>query len=85
MKMEAARSSEIWDILPHHYRASRAEDHDLNAYVTFSTSNGYRGALSLGVKRPEREVDHSPPSSAEVKNEWTYTSAPPILHGVVLS
>jgi len=22
--------------------------------------------LSLGVKRPEREVDHSPPSSAQV-------------------
>jgi hypothetical protein len=28
-----------------------------------------RGALSLGVKRPVREADHSPPSSAEVK-EW---------------
>jgi hypothetical protein len=25
------------------------------------------GALSLRVKRPEREVDHSPPSSAGVK------------------
>jgi hypothetical protein len=25
--------------------------------------------LSLGVKRPGREADHSPPSSAEVK-EW---------------
>jgi hypothetical protein len=25
------------------------------------------GALSLGVKRPEREADHSPPSSAEIK------------------
>jgi len=25
------------------------------------------GVLSLGVKRPERETDHSPPSSAEVK------------------
>jgi hypothetical protein len=31
-------------------------------------SNGYQG-LSLGVKRPGREADHSPPSSAEVK-EW---------------
>jgi hypothetical protein len=28
-----------------------------------------KGALSLGVKRPWRESDHSPPSSAEVK-EW---------------
>jgi len=27
------------------------------------------GALSLGVKRLGREADHSPPSSAEVK-EW---------------
>jgi hypothetical protein len=26
-------------------------------------------ALSLGVKRPGREADHSPPSSAEVR-EW---------------
>jgi hypothetical protein len=25
------------------------------------------GALSLGVERPGREADHSPPSSAEVK------------------
>jgi hypothetical protein len=35
-----------------------------------------RGALSLCVKRPGRETDHSPPSSAEVKNAWSYTSTP---------
>jgi hypothetical protein len=29
--------------------------------------------FSLGVKRPGREADHSPPSSAEVKNDWSYT------------
>jgi hypothetical protein len=41
---------------------------------------------SLGVKRLGREHDHSPPSSAEVKNAWSYTSTLPIrLHGVVLS
>jgi hypothetical protein len=34
------------------------------------------GALSLGVKQLEYEADHSPPSSAEVKNEWSYTSTP---------
>jgi hypothetical protein len=34
------------------------------------------GALSLGIKWPGREADHSPPSSAEVKNSWTYTSTP---------
>ena len=27
-----------------------------------------------GVKRPGRDVDYSPPSSAEVKNSWSYTS-----------
>jgi hypothetical protein len=46
----------------------------------------YDLALSLGVKRPGHEADHSPQSSAKVKNAWSYTSTPPIrLHGVVLS
>jgi hypothetical protein len=31
---------------------------------------------SLGVKQLGREADHSPPSSAEVKNELSYTSTP---------
>jgi hypothetical protein len=35
------------------------------------------GALSPGIMRPEREVDHSPPTSAEVKKMWIYTSTPP--------
>jgi hypothetical protein len=39
-------------------------------------------ALSLGVKRPEHEVDHSPPTSAEVKKTWIYTFTPPCLLGV---
>ena len=30
------------------------------------------------VKRKRREGDNSPLSSAEVKNEWSYTSAPPV-------
>jgi hypothetical protein len=34
------------------------------------------GALSLRVKRPGREADHSSPSSAEVKNAGSYTSTP---------
>jgi hypothetical protein len=34
------------------------------------------GVLSLGIKWPGREADHSPPSSAEVKNGWSYTSIP---------
>jgi hypothetical protein len=44
------------------------------------------GAPSLGVKRPGYEAVHSPPSNAEVKNAWSYTSTPQLrLHGVVLS
>jgi hypothetical protein len=44
------------------------------------------GSLSLGVRRPGREADHSLPSSTEVKNEWIYNSSPQIrLHGVILS
>jgi hypothetical protein len=33
-------------------------------------------ALPLWVKRPRREADSSPPSSAVVKNAWSYTSTP---------
>jgi hypothetical protein len=34
---------------------------------------GTRGSF-LGVKRQGREADHSPPTSAEVKKMWIYTS-----------
>ena len=40
--------------------------------------------FSPGVKWPGREADHSPPSSAMVKNEWSYTPAPPVCFHVVL-
>jgi hypothetical protein len=39
--------------------------------------NGYRELFPWGLKRPGREADHSPPSSAEVKNAWSYTSTSP--------
>jgi len=35
--------------------------------------NGYRRFFP-GVKRPGRKVNHSPPSSVEVKNMWCFTS-----------
>jgi hypothetical protein len=41
-----------------------------------SYKNGYRGFFP-GVKRQGREADHSPPTSAEVKKMWFYTSTPP--------
>jgi hypothetical protein len=44
------------------------------------------GIFPRVVKRPGHEGDHSPPSSADVENTWSYASTPPIrLHGVVLS
>jgi hypothetical protein len=41
------------------------------------------GALSSGLKRRGRETDHSPPSSAEVKNGWAVLPLPICLHGMV--
>jgi hypothetical protein len=32
--------------------------------------------VSLGIKRPRREADHSPPSIAEIKNVRSYSSIP---------
>jgi hypothetical protein len=37
------------------------------------------GALSSGVKRSGREADHSPPTSAEIKKMWIYTSTTPYV------
>jgi len=45
--------------------------------------SGYQSSFS-GVKRPQPQIDHKPPSSAEMKNEWSYTFSPPIcLHGII--
>jgi hypothetical protein len=35
------------------------------------------GAICSGVKRPWREADYSPTTSAEVKNTWLYICTPP--------
>jgi hypothetical protein len=35
------------------------------------------GGSFLGVKLPERDSNHSPPYSAEIKNAWSYTSIAP--------
>jgi hypothetical protein len=39
-------------------------------------SNGYWGLFPRGVKWLEREADHSPLTSAEVKKTWVYSSTP---------
>jgi hypothetical protein len=43
------------------------------------------GSLSLGIKQPKRKADISPQPGAEVKNVWSYTCTPILLHGMVLS
>jgi hypothetical protein len=37
------------------------------------------GNLSPELKLPGHEADHSPPTSAQVKKTWTYTSIPPYV------
>jgi hypothetical protein len=37
------------------------------------------GGYFPGVKRQGSEADHSPPTSAEVKKMWIYTSIPPYV------
>jgi len=49
----------------------------LHLSYTVGTGGCYPGGKAAGSL---------PPSSAEVKNEWRYTSSPPLhLHGVLLS
>jgi hypothetical protein len=47
-----------------------------NTYFITSYTMG-TGSSFPGVKRPGREVHHSPPTSVEVKKMWIYTSTPP--------
>jgi hypothetical protein len=37
------------------------------------------GTFSPGVKRQEREANHSPETCAQVKKTWTYTATPPYV------
>jgi hypothetical protein len=53
--------------LPHRVRTSSGAQQSCIQWV--------HGFHYLGVKWPGREVGHLPPSSAEVKNMWSYTSA----------
>jgi hypothetical protein len=44
------------------------------------------GTFNQGLKRPGRKAGHSPPSRAEVKSAWIYTSILPTrLRGVISS
>jgi hypothetical protein len=48
------------------------------------SSNRYRGSF-VGVKWPESDVEHSPPSSAEAKNGGAIPPLPVCLHGIALN
>jgi hypothetical protein len=45
---------------------------------TGSGSTHHPIQCTLRVKRLGHEVNHLSPSSSEVKNEWSYTAAPPV-------
>jgi hypothetical protein len=41
------------------------------------------GVLFIGINQSWHEADHSPPSSSEVKNEWSYTGTSPLcIYGI---
>ena len=68
-----------------HYFSQFLQEHDVHTGSGANPASpikGYRVSFP-GITRPRCDVDHSPPASAEVKNEWMYTSTSHIrLHGV---
>jgi hypothetical protein len=77
----------------------RTKFYYLHIYFTFQTGSGTHpasyligkrggGAFYPVVKQPGCEADHSPPTSAEVKKTWIYTSTLPYVvwaYGVALN
>jgi hypothetical protein len=70
------RFPEMQDCSLLHSVQTRSGAHPASYPMGSFLSNGDRG-LFLGVQQPGREVDHSPPSSAEVKNGG---AIPPLAH-----
>jgi hypothetical protein len=53
------------------------------AYLAFCSLGGYLHFFIMGIKQPAREVDHSFPRGANVKNEWSHAAVPPLyLKGI---
>jgi hypothetical protein len=48
-------------------------------HIVQTGSGVHSTSYSVGVKRPRREADHSPPASAEFKEIDIYTSTPPYI------
>jgi hypothetical protein len=53
------------------------EAKDFSLFQNVQTNFGTHPASFQGVKLQELNANHSPPSSAKVKNEWIYTFTPP--------
>lgn len=68
------------NLLSHGHRSpfayTRNSTPPLGAHIA-SCLMGYRGSSPPQVKRPVRRTNHSPPSSADIKSEWSYTSDNP--------
>jgi hypothetical protein len=65
------------------YAVLNAVFHTLQNIQTGSGAHPVSLSMCTGVKQLRYEVNHSPASSAEVKNEWSYSSNPPVcLHGI---
>ena len=55
----------------------------LRSMQTGSVANPVSCSMHTRVLSGGGGVDNSPPSSAKVKNEWSYSSAPPVcLQGI---
>ena len=55
----------------------------VNKYINIKLLQAFFPGWAWGVKRPDRDADHSLPTSAEIKNMWRYTSTLPLrLHGM---
>jgi hypothetical protein len=67
-----------WRAIWRHFRSLVYMWCQINSVQTSSgAAQWVPGALSQGIKWPEHESNHSPPSSADVKKTYVYTSTAP--------
>jgi len=53
-------------------------------YIFSQSPDPFYGPSIVILERPEREADHSPPSSAAFKNEWIFTLIPLYIYGMYM-
>jgi len=74
-----SRDGQWWEFFSLPSRLIRSGTHP----ASYPMGTGEGGALTPGLKRPGRGAHRPPPSSADVKKAWSYTSSP--QYGVMLS